>query len=46
MAVPPEATKLANEANVAFIDEDFDTALDLYSQVRWRKQDGNACADD
>mmetsp|Transcript_17207 Transcript_17207/g.35191 ORF Transcript_17207/g.35191 Transcript_17207/m.35191 type:complete len:363 (+) Transcript_17207:78-1166(+) len=33
MAAPPEATKLANEANAAFVDEDFDTALDLYSQA-------------
>jgi len=33
MTTPPEATKLANEANAAFVDEDFDTALDLYSQA-------------
>jgi tetratricopeptide (TPR) repeat protein len=31
--IPPEASSLANEANALFVDEDFDSALDLYSQA-------------
>jgi suppressor of G2 allele of SKP1 len=31
--IPPEASSLANEANAMFVDEDFETALDLYSQA-------------
>ena len=34
MPIPPEAAELANEANSVFVDEDYDTALDLYTQVR------------
>ena len=37
MSIPPEAAELANEANSVFVDEDYDTALDLYSQVRRRR---------
>jgi len=33
MPIPPEAAELANEANSVFVDEDYDTALDLYTQV-------------
>jgi suppressor of G2 allele of SKP1 len=31
--IPPEASSLANEANALFVDEDFDSALDLYSKA-------------
>lgn len=34
MPIPPEAAELANEANSVFVDEDYDTALELYSEVR------------
>ncbi len=34
MPIPPEAADLANEANSVFVDEDYETALDLYTQVR------------
>lgn len=34
MPIPPHAAELANEANSVFVDEDYDTALDLYTQVR------------
>ena len=37
MSIPPEAAELANEANSVFVDEDYDTALDLYTQVRRRR---------
>ena len=37
MSIPPEAAELANEANSVFVDEDYDTALDLYTQVRCRR---------
>ena len=33
MPIPPEAAELANEANSVFVDEDYDTALELYTQV-------------
>jgi len=33
MPIPPEAAELANEANSVFVDEDYDTALDLYTQA-------------
>jgi len=33
MPIPPEAVELANEANSVFVDEDYETALDLYTQV-------------
>jgi hypothetical protein len=31
--VPPAAQALFNEANEVFVDEDYESALDLYSQV-------------
>jgi hypothetical protein len=34
MPIPPEAADLANEANSVFVDEDYETALELYTQVR------------
>ena len=34
MPIPPDAAELANQANSVFVDEDYDNALDLYSQVR------------
>ena len=34
MPIPAEAQELANKANSVFVDEDYDTALDLYTQVR------------
>lgn len=37
MSIPPEAAELANEANSVFVDEDYDTALDLYTQVRRKR---------
>jgi len=36
MPIPPEAADLANEANSVFVDEDYDSALELYTQVRLR----------
>jgi len=33
MPIPPEAAELANEANSLFVDEDYDTALELYSDA-------------
>ena len=36
MPIPPEAADLANEANSVFVDEDYDAALELYTQVRPR----------
>jgi len=33
MPIPPEAAELANQANSVFVDEDYDNALDLYSQA-------------
>ena len=38
MPIPPEAAELANQANSVFVDEDYDNALDLYSQVRHSQQ--------
>ena len=34
MTIPPEASKLANEANAVFVDEDYEAALELYTEVR------------
>lgn len=34
MPIPPEAAELANEANSVFVDEDYETALELYTEVR------------
>mmetsp|Transcript_2072 Transcript_2072/g.6302 ORF Transcript_2072/g.6302 Transcript_2072/m.6302 type:complete len:333 (-) Transcript_2072:1082-2080(-) len=33
MTIPPEASKLANEANAVFVDEDYETALELYTEA-------------
>eukprot|EP00802_Teleaulax_amphioxeia_P008239 Tamp_08247.p1 GENE.Tamp_08247~~Tamp_08247.p1 ORF type:complete len:361 (+),score=125.18 Tamp_08247:228-1310(+) len=33
MPIPPEAADLANEANSVFVDEDYETALELYTQA-------------
>ena len=32
-SVPAEAQALFNEANEVFVDEDYDTALELFSKV-------------